>query len=75
MNGFLTAQEAADELGYHINHLYYLLREGKVRAQQFNRVWLIDPDEVERVKALQGRGGRLPRSRRRRLGAEGPTTS
>jgi excisionase family DNA binding protein len=61
MNGLLTAQEAADELGYHVNHLYSLLRDGKVKAEQFNRVWMIDPAEVERIKALQGPGGRLPK--------------
>jgi len=62
MSDVLTAREAADELGYHINHLYELLRSGTVQAQQFNRVWMIERQEVERVKALQGPGGRLPKS-------------
>lgn len=57
----LTAQEAADELGYHIHHLYRLLRSGTIEARQFNRVWMIDRQEVERVKAMQGPGGRLPK--------------
>jgi hypothetical protein len=42
-----------------------LLRQGRVKALQFNRVWLIERAEVERVKALQGKGGRLPKTRRR----------
>lgn len=58
----LTAHEAADELGYHVDHLYRLLGQGTVKGRQFNRVWMIDRQEVERVKALQGPGGRLPRS-------------
>jgi excisionase family DNA binding protein len=58
----LTAQEAASELGYHVNYLYRLLKEGTIEAVQFNRVWMIDPAEVERVKALQGPGGRLPKA-------------
>jgi hypothetical protein len=58
----LTAQEAADELGYHITYLYRLLKNGTVQAQQFNRVWMVDPAEVERIKALQGPGGRLPKA-------------
>jgi excisionase family DNA binding protein len=62
MSDPLTAQEAADELGYHIHHLYRLLRSGAIEARQFNRVWMIDRKEVERVKALQGPGGRLPKS-------------
>jgi hypothetical protein len=55
----LAAHEAANELGYHIKHLFELLRSGKVQAQQFNRVLMIDPQEVGRIKALQGLGGRL----------------
>jgi hypothetical protein len=62
MNDLLTAHEAAHELGYHINHLYELLRSGTVKAKQFNRVWMIYRQEVERIKALQGPGGRLPKS-------------
>ncbi len=62
MNEVLTAQEAADRLGYHIDHLYRLLGNGTIEAQQFNRIWLIDPQEVKRIKALQGPGGRLPKS-------------
>jgi excisionase family DNA binding protein len=58
----LTAQEAADELGYHIHHLYRLLRSGAIEARQFNRVWMIDRSEVQRIKALQGPGGRLLKS-------------
>jgi excisionase family DNA binding protein len=58
----LTAQEAADALDYHIQHLYRLLRNGTITAEQFNRVWMIDRREVERIKALQGPGGRLPKS-------------
>ena len=58
----LTADQAADELGYHVHHLYRLLRHGTIRAERFNRSWMIDPAEVERIKALQGPGGRLPKS-------------
>jgi excisionase family DNA binding protein len=62
MDSPLTAQQAADELGYHIKHVYRLLKQGTIRARQFNRVWMIDRQEVARVKALQGKGGRLPKS-------------
>lgn len=58
MDDKLTAQQTADELGYHIDHVYRLLRSGVMKAEQFNRVWLIDKAEVERVKALQSKGGR-----------------
>ena len=62
MDSPLTAQQAADELGYHIKHVYRLLKVGTIHARQFNRVWMIDRQEVERIKALQGPGGRLPKS-------------
>ena len=58
----LTATEAADELGYNIHHMYKLLRKRIVKGERFNQSWMIDRQEVERIKALQGPGGRLPRS-------------
>jgi hypothetical protein len=57
----LTAHQAANELGYNIKYLYQLLKQGTIRGEQFNRVWMIDRAEVERIKALQGPGGRLPK--------------
>ena len=60
----LTVQEAADRLGYHENHVYRLLAEGKIKGRQFNRVWILKQSEVERVKALQDAHGRLPRKDR-----------
>jgi excisionase family DNA binding protein len=58
----LTAQEAADALGYHLHHVYRLLRSGTLEGRQFNRVWMVDRAEVERFKAKQGPGGRRPKS-------------
>jgi len=63
MSDKLTAQEAANALGYHVDHVYRLLRSGIIRAEQFNRVWLIDRAEVERVKALQDEHGRFHRGK------------
>jgi excisionase family DNA binding protein len=64
----LTAHQAANILGYHVNHVYRLLRTGKLEGEQFNRVWMIDRQEVERVKALQGKGGRLPKAPKQKSG-------
>lgn len=58
----LTVPEAARELGYHPDHLGRLLRAGKVNGEQAGGRWLISRQEVERIKALQGPGGRLPKS-------------
>jgi excisionase family DNA binding protein len=62
MSDTLTTDEAAEILGYHPDYVRRLLRAGTIKAKQFNRVWMIDLQEVERVKALQGKGGRLPKS-------------
>ena len=62
-NQDMTVSEAARELGYHPHHVYRLLAEGRLKARQFNRVWIIKRSEVERLKAEQ-EGGRLPRSDR-----------
>ena len=57
----LTAQQAADKLGYHVDHVHKLLNTGIIKAEQFDGLWMIDRQEVGRVKALQGPGGRLPK--------------
>jgi excisionase family DNA binding protein len=58
----LTAGEAAEKLGYHLNHLYRLLAVGTVRGQKWGgRIWMIASSEVARVKALQDANGRLKR--------------
>lgn len=57
-NEKLTAEEAARELGYHINHVYRLLKEGRMKGERFSGVWAIDRQEVERIKAQQDDHGR-----------------
>ena len=59
-----TVQEAAERLDYHPDHLRRLLRAGRVEGERIGQVWLIDRQEVERIKALQGPGGRLPKQKR-----------
>lgn len=58
----LTTQEAAADLGYHTNYVRRLLRAGVLRGERVGPFWLIPRQEVERVKDLQGPGGRLPRA-------------
>ena len=50
----LTVPEAAKLLDYHPDHLGRLLRAGRVKGERVGGRWLIDPAEVDRVKALQG---------------------
>ena len=58
MTNKLTSGQAAKILGYHVNHIYRLLRIGAINGEQFNRTWMIDKAEVERVKREQDDSGR-----------------
>jgi hypothetical protein len=49
-------------LDYHLDHVYRLLKAGIIQGQRFRQAWVIDCEEVERIKALQGKGGRLPKA-------------
>jgi len=57
----LTTQEAAAELGYSVRHLYRLLDGGTIQGERFGHVWMISRHELQRIKSLQGPGGRLPK--------------
>jgi excisionase family DNA binding protein len=60
----LTVQEAAALLGYHPDHVRRLIRSGIVNGERVGIGWLIPLQEVERIKAMQGKGGRLPKVRK-----------
>jgi hypothetical protein len=64
-------KQAAQELGYHSHHVYRLLRTGKLRGRRFSGVWMIEREEAERIKALQGPGGRLPKAPKQEWGLWG----
>ena len=57
----LTVKEAAERLGYHPDHTRRLIRAGTIEAERAGLVWLIPLSEVDRIKGLQGPGGRLPK--------------
>ncbi len=59
MSDRLTAQQAAELLGYHIDHVYRLLRSDELRGEQFNRVWIIPRSEVDKVLRLREEHGRF----------------
>lgn len=55
----LTAEQAARLLGYNVKHLYRLVKEKRVKAETFGRSLAFDPDEIARLVARQGDGGRI----------------
>ena len=54
----LTAYEAADVLGYEVQHVRRLLREGKIEGQKIGRDWLIYRTAIMRYVA--NRNGTTP---------------
>lgn len=58
MKDKLTPKQVAAKLGYHVNHVYRLLNSGTIQGEQFNRTWMINPEEVERIKQLRAERGR-----------------
>ncbi len=60
MSEKVTTQEAADILGYNRRHIYRLLKSGVLTAERFGPVWMIDREDVKRIKAQQNEHGRLP---------------
>jgi excisionase family DNA binding protein len=69
MGDKLTVAEAAKLLGYHENHVRRMLRSGVMKGEQFNRIWIIDRSEVERIRAAQTKGGRYYPDREEKGGA------
>ena len=57
--GLMTPLQVAQELGYHVNHIYRLIRQGHIQAVKFGRSWGITEAEVERVKRLREEKGRF----------------
>ena len=57
-DGFVTAAEAAEELGISLSRIARLCQQGRIKgAQKFARVWLI-PTPVKRIRAPSGPPGR-----------------
>lgn len=44
---YISTQEAADTLGYTIQHTRLLIRDGKLNARKFGRDWLVVRESVE----------------------------
>ena len=54
----LTTQEASQISGLSLNHLAYLLRQGKLEGRRFGqRMWVIYADSLERYLATPHKSG------------------
>lgn len=49
MNKMLTIKEVAEMLGYHTNHIYVLIRNGKLKSKKvLGRVY-VEQQEIESI--------------------------
>ena len=58
-NEYISAKEAAEKLGYHVHHVYRLLREGKLEGQRIGGGWVVSAQSVEIVKVRQNDSGKV----------------
>lgn len=59
MSDYISAQEAAEQLGYHVKHVYRLLRENKLEGQRIGGGWVVSVLSVAQAKARQDSNGRI----------------
>ncbi len=45
--GFMTTQEAADKLGFHVKSIPKMLRDKILDGERFGRVWLVSRKSVD----------------------------
>ena len=50
----ITTQEAAENLGYTIQHTRLLIRRGQIEATKFGRDWLVVRESVVEYKTGDG---------------------
>jgi excisionase family DNA binding protein len=54
----LTITQAAERLGLSRQRIHVLIKEGRIRAEQAGKIWLITPEEVRKFKRKPRNGGR-----------------
>ena len=50
MSKMLTLREVSESLGLHINTIRNYVKQGKLRAVMFGRVWRVEEKEVVRIR-------------------------
>jgi excisionase family DNA binding protein len=50
MPDYITTEEAAEILGYHIEHVRWMIRSGKLRADKKAGIWWVYREAVEEYK-------------------------
>jgi excisionase family DNA binding protein len=56
---WITAKEAAELSGYHLERIRELIREGKITARKFGSVWAVERESLQAyVRSMQKQGER-----------------
>lgn len=57
---WISVQEAAAYTGYTVQHIRYLLREGKVKGRRFGRDWFTTREALDEYLATDPKPGPKP---------------
>jgi hypothetical protein len=55
---YITVEQAAEQSGYSVRHVQYLLKTGRVEGKKFSSVWMVTFEAVMAYKATDPRPGR-----------------
>ncbi len=47
LSGYLTTQEAADKLGFHVITIRHMLRADKLKGQKVGQMWFVEKQSIE----------------------------
>jgi excisionase family DNA binding protein len=48
LNDFISTEEAAEKLKYHVEHVRRMMREGNIEGIKIGRTWLVKREAVDR---------------------------
>jgi len=55
LTDYMTTQEAAEKLGYHVDHVRRMLREGDLKGQKVGNMWFVfEPSVKEYIENNAG---------------------
>jgi excisionase family DNA binding protein len=48
LSNYVTTQEAAKRLGFHVNHIRRMIREGDLAGKKLGNMWFITNESLDR---------------------------
>lgn len=61
-----TTKEVAEKLGISRQRVHILIKDGRLKAQKFGRVWLVPESAIDNIGPSTKRMGRPPKKRRKK---------